>query len=167
MRIGTPLSVPAFYIVRADFISARTGFCVLCHPVDEIVVIHGGNAADGVNDGNLFVRRECGIASPCQGRWILRSKRRRGSSLLPSSPHGESTPCRTRAPFACSADIFSADGEICPLHKGGFGAARPIKNTPGELRACLGICYFTVCRTASDQGQTEPYPCLPLRFYKH
>ena len=29
--------------------------------------------------------------------------------------------CHLQAPFVCFADIFPANGEIYPLHKGGFG----------------------------------------------
>ena len=43
---------------------------------------------------------------------------------IPPSRLRRATPCRARAPFVCYADIFPADGEINPLHKGGLGAAR-------------------------------------------
>ena len=35
-------------------------------------------------------------------------------------PPSRLAPCHPQAPFVCFADIFPANGEIYPLHKGGF-----------------------------------------------
>ena len=37
-------------------------------------------------------------------------------------PPSRLSPCHPQAPFVCFADIFPANGEIYPLHKGGFYA---------------------------------------------
>ena len=44
-------------------------------------------------------------------------------------PPSRLSPCHPQAPFVCFADIFPANGEIYPLHKGGFRAVndRPYK----------------------------------------
>ena len=68
----------------------------------------------------------------CKGGWIFAKQKDWGIVLYRpiTIPTSRLAPCHPQAPFVCFADIFPANGEIYPLHKGGFRAVndRPYEN---------------------------------------
>ena len=52
---------------------------------------------------------------------------------MPYNPSVTASPCHPQAPFVCFADIFPANGEIYPLHKGGFVAYNNFTNYAASI----------------------------------
>ena len=57
---------------------------------------------------------------------------------------------RARAPFVCFADIFPADGEICPLHKGGLGAEEHCQLSILHCQLVYGLPFHKVGKKRED-----------------
>ena len=124
--------------------------------------------------GELF----CGSSNGnTVGRWLLPPQKaplckggcqpnRLTGGLSCSTPYNSSvTACAVpppQAPFVCFADIFPANGEIYPLHKGGF---RTSNARPYEGSAPMVISQGKICRKNLEKRSI--FMKIPLYFWKN
>ena len=66
-------------------------------------------------------------------------------------PPSRLAPCHPQAPFVCFADIFPANGEIYPLHKGGFRTveAPPYidDDTSVQTEVGMSVGLYKICNS--------------------
>ena len=86
-------------------------YTIFCHSSDNASCFHISFSFSAADKAPL-----------CKGGWQKSLISDRGIVLYRylTIPPSRLSPCHPQAPFVCFADIFPANGEIYPLHKGGF-----------------------------------------------